>query len=211
MREVIGIIGQSRLPCWILPGNHDLTATGSALGAALASPGAASIESIGGEPVTFGPSWIATGLDLERAGPGVYQASSLPDVAAWGDAPVLVLSHFPVLSLQSHCVDAGLKYAGNLVNRDAIGAVLSGRLAPSFVISGHLHVRHAASEGPVLQASCGAQVESLFEATIVDFGAWGEDRISWTATPMQAVDPGVQPGLSEPEQRWTWDGAAWRT
>ena len=147
MREVIEIFGQSQVPCWILPGNHDLTADGSTLVEVLSSVGGASVEPIDGQTIPFGPSWFATGLEMERAGPGIYQASSQPDVAGWGDAPVLVLSHFPVLSLQTHCADAGLKYAGDLANRNPIGAAVLGRTAPTLVIHGHLHVRQVVTDG----------------------------------------------------------------
>ena len=209
MQEVIATIGQAQVPVWVLPGNHDLKPDTAVLAAAITASGHDAIALLNGAAEVAEGDWWVTGLDLARADSGGYLAPHAPDPAAWGNAPVLVLSHFPVLSIHGHATGAGLKYAGDLVNGARIAESLLARTAPTLVINGHLHIRHAITEGPVLQASCGAQVESLFEATIVDFGAWHEGRISWLSFPVQAVDPGVNPALSEPTQVSAWTGTAW--
>jgi predicted phosphodiesterase len=211
MREVLAAIAQAKVPAWILPGNHDLQPDLTILTAAIDTLGSDILARLNGTPATLAHDWLVTGLDLERTAPGAYQATPAPDPAAWGNSPVLVLSHFPILTLKPHAKEAGLKYAGDLANAESIGAALLERTAPTLVINGHLHIRHAVTQGSVLQASCGAQVESLFEATVVDFGAWNEGRISWVSSAIQPVDPGVSPVLSEPEQAWQWDGTAWRS
>lgn len=210
LREVIDILGTSRVPLWVLPGNHDLEPDIAILHGAIGAAGESMVQVIGSQPVPLDDAWQVAGLPIERAPGGHFMASALPGTGSLGDGPLLVFSHFPVLSLQQACAAAGLKYAGDLTNGGEVAASLLERAGPTFIINGHLHIRHAASQGPVLQAACGAQVESLFEATLVDFGAWHDGRISWTATPVQDVWPGVSPALSGPVQAWTWDGAGWR-
>lgn len=169
------------------------------------------VEAIGSQPVPLDDAWRVAGLPIERTPGGHFMASALPGNDSLGDGPLLLVSHFPVLSLQQACVEAGLKHAGDLTNAREVADSLLDHAGPTFVINGHLHIRHAAAQGPVLQAACGAQVESLFEATLVNLEAWCNGRISWTATPVQAVWPGISPALSDPVQAWTWDGAAWRS
>ena len=116
-----------------------------------------------------------------------------------------------MLSLLQQCADANLKYAGDLRNGDHLATSLVDRTAPTLVINGHLHIRHTTARGSVLQAACGAQVESLFEVTVVDFGGWNQGRITWAATPIQPVFPGVSPALVASSQAWAWDGAGWHS
>ncbi|MBA3275976.1 MAG: metallophosphoesterase [Chloroflexia bacterium] len=212
LREVVDILATSRVPVGVLPGNHDLTPDIATIHGVIEAAGHDAVEALSSQPVPLDGAWRVAGLPIERA-PGVaaFVASPAPDPDSWGEGPVLVLSHFPVLSLREECVEAGLKFAGDLVNVGEVAGSLIERTAPTFVINGHLHVRHAASRGSVLQAACGAQVESLFEATLVDFGNWSRGRITWTSTPIGDVWPGVAPALSDANQAWTWDGAGWQT
>lgn len=211
LKEAITILAKANVPVWVLPGNHDLTADRTALDEVIAACGGRTVTALGETPISLGDTWHVAGLPIRRSpnGPG-FEASAVPGPVAWGDDPVLVLSHFPILSLVAECAAADLKYAGDLANADQVATALAARAAPTLVINGHLHIRHAAAQGSVLQAACGAQVDSLFEATLVDFGAWNEGRVRLTATPMREAWPGVSPALADPGQRWTWDGASWR-
>jgi len=212
LREVIEMLGASNVPIWVLPGNHDLTSGSATFAGAIEAFGRDMVEVIGSQPVPLDDAWRVAGLPIERASDGAgFVAAPASDPHKWGDGPVLLLSHFPVLSLRKECVEADLKYAGDLTNAREVATLLLERPGPTFVINGHLHVRHAASQGSVLQAACGAQVESLFEATLVDFGNWDQGCIAWTATPMEPVWPGVSPALTIANQAWTWDGVAWRS
>jgi hypothetical protein len=211
LREVVDVIGESGIPAWLLPGNHDLGQGGDTLAGVIAESGHPSLTLLGASPTALAGDWLVTGLDIQRAAPGGYEATSIPDPSSWGSAPLLLLSHFPVLSTRGEVLGACLKYAGDLTNAGQVAATVLERAAPTLVLSGHLHVRHAISQGPVLQASCGAQVESLFEVTVVSFDNWDSGRVTWTSTAIQPVWPGVNPALSEPTQRWVWDGSVWST
>jgi len=211
LREAIELLATANVPVWVLPGNHDLTPDRASLDGEIAACGGQSVSALGSPPVPFGDAWQVAGLPIRCAPNGLgFEASTVPDPGTWGEGPLLVLSHFPVLSLQDECARAGLKYAGDLLNGDEVAEALVARVAPTLVVNGHLHVRHAAARGSVLQAACGAQVESLFEATLVDLGAWNQGRVHLAATPVREVWPGVSPALSEPEAAWTWDGGGWR-
>lgn len=211
LREAIDLLATANVPVWVLPGNHDLTPGRATLDVAIAACGGRTVTALGDTPVPFGDAWQVVGLPIRRSpgGPG-FEASSVPDPVAWDDGPVLVLSHFPVLSLQDECARAGLKYAGDLANANEVAAMLARRAAPTFVINGHLHIRHVAAQGSMLQAACGAQVDSLFEATLVDLGDWDQGRVRLATTPIRETWPGVSPALTPPDQIWTWDSAGWR-
>jgi len=207
--EVLAVLGASSLPTWILTGNHDLNPDHTALEAALDAGKHANVRSIERQQDAFGPDWLVVGLGMERGANGAGFTAAKLDMASWGATPAIVVSHFPVLSTATEVKVAGLKYAGDLANAAEIESMLLARTAPTVAISGHLHVRHAMAKGAVLQASCAAQIESLFEATVFDFGDWGDRRISWDSTSMQDVSDGKLPVLSGRGQRWSWDGAGW--
>jgi Icc-related predicted phosphoesterase len=210
LRETLAIIANATVPVWVLPGNHDLGHGPSTLADALASNGHTHVEVIGSDPVPFGDTWQVVGTGLAKSTGGGYEATPEPDSTSWSDAPTVVLSHFPLISLRDACTEAGLKYAGDLVNGSEIVARLAARLAPVLVVNGHLHVRHAATQGAVLQAACGAQVESLFEATLIDLNEWPEGIVRWTSTAIQPPWEGPDPALSPDAESWRWSGSAWQ-
>jgi len=212
LHETIEILATSNVPVWVLPGNHDLTSGIAPFSGAIDAAGNGTVTTIGGEPVPLDDAWRVAGLAIEqRPDQSGFMASPVPNPGSWDGGPVLLLSHFPVLSLKQECAGARLKHAGDLVNVNEVEAPLMERTSPTFVIHGHLHVRHTAARGSVLQAACSAQIESLFEATVVDFGAWGEGRVRLAATSVREAWPGVSPGLTQPVQTWAWDGAGWHS
>ncbi len=210
IRVVIDLLVASGLPCWVLPGNHDCLQDASNLGTVMAAVAPATVEMPAGQVQSLGPEWKALPLPLHQVDWRTYRIAPEPDLASWGDTPMVLLTHFPLLSIRDDSVRANLKYAGEHAGAEGLVAALQARSAPIFVINGHLHIRHATTQGAVLQASCGAQIESLFEVTVVDFGVWSEGRISWTATAIDPEWPGVNPALSDREQSWRWTGESWR-
>jgi hypothetical protein len=205
--DVLAILASAPVPAWIVPGNHDLGADPTDLGTAMV-PHLPQLDLLSGTSRSLANGWRATGLGITR-GEGGYLIDPEPDLGEWDDSPTLVLSHFPLLSLKDEAIAADLKYAGDPLNGPGIVTHLKARPGPTLVISGHLHIRHAQAQGPVLQASCGAQVESLFEATVLDLTEWATGIVRWTATAIDPVWPGIVPALSEPEQAWRWTGSGW--
>lgn len=207
--DVLDLLATSSVPIWIVPGNHDLGSDASHLASAIASR-PDSLQLLGGALLPLTSIWQVTGFGLSRAAGG-YQIDPPPTVPSWGVRPTLVLSHFPLLSLREDAIQAELKYAGDPVNGPEVASDLIGREAPTLVISGHLHIRQASSRGPVLQASCGAQIESLFEVTVLDLSNWETGVVRWHSTSIEPVWPGVVPALSDPIQTWQWTGDGWQS
>lgn len=209
LRETLAIIANATVPVWVLPGNHDLGHGPTTLADTLASHPYPHVTVIGNDPVPLGDTWQVIGTGLAQS-TGGYEATPEPTPATWNGTPTVVLSHFPLLSLRDACTEAGLKYAGDLVNGPNIAARLTAQSAPVLVVNGHLHVRHATTQGAVLQAACGAQVESLFEATIIDLGDGSSPSVSWESHAIQPIWNGPNPALSEPNQAWRWTDSTWQ-
>jgi hypothetical protein len=86
-----------------------------------------------------------------------------------GDTGLFVVaSHFPVLSEATRVAGAGLPYSGDLVNRAEVEDELRADPRPKLVLSGHIHARCSAGEGPLLQFTVGAMIEPPFDATLVE-------------------------------------------
>ncbi len=91
-----------------------------------------------------------------------------PDVEAWGQAPTVLISHFPALSLATPITASGFPYPGDLIDRQELEDRLTARAAPTVVMSGHVHARAADARGCVLQLTCGAMVEPPYECAVID-------------------------------------------
>ncbi|HYI24492.1 MAG TPA: metallophosphoesterase [Thermomicrobiales bacterium] len=208
IRTVIEIVAASGIPAWVIPGNHDLMLDPGNFEQALREASAPTVSS----PVDTNPTWNGWKVGapaITRVQGHRYRLSADPDTDAWGDDPVVILSHFPIVGFGGDAATAGLKYAGDYIGAEEFTARLTARPAPVVATHGHLHIRNALASGSVLQASCGSQVDALYEVTVVDFGGWPDGHIAWTATPIDPEYPGVSPALSAREQGWTWDGSKW--
>ncbi len=138
---------------------------------------------------------------------GLRQA---PRAATWGDAPVLLGSHFPVLSRAQVVRAAGLPYAGDLVNRERVAAPLLARAAPTVVVCGHLHVREGVADGALLQVACGALIEPPFEATLLDLREDGAGlAVNRTAHELGRAEERRDPRLAPAEEAWRFAGGRW--
>lgn len=111
-----------------------------------------------------------TGVVVER---GPVPPQYVGRFAGWAGQPdlVVVASHFPVLSEATRVAAAGLPYAGDLVNRADLEGLLGGDPLPKVLLSGHIHSRCSAQNGPLLQCTVGAMIEPPFDATIVEIDA----------------------------------------
>ena len=167
------------------------------------------------------PGWRArravTGADVGIAGVRVvrrarhqWASARPPALATWGDAPVLLGSHFPVLSRAQVVRAAGLPYAGDLVNRERVAAPLLARAAPTVVVCGHLHVREGVADGALLQVACGALIEPPFEATLLDLREDGAGlAVNRTAHELGRAEERRDPRLAPAEEAWRFAGGRW--
>jgi predicted phosphodiesterase len=147
-------------PALVVPGNHDLLLREDAISEALASlkDHRIAMPSLGGIMVG--------GLRVAGLQPGATPSSDA--MQAWADEPVVMISHWPLLSRREAFTASGLRYPGDLPGHEEWTEALLARRAATVVVHGHLHGRDTHQEGSILQCSVGALVEAPFEATIVE-------------------------------------------
>ncbi len=210
----VRLAAASGRPVWLVPGNHDVIARADALATAIARVGAGTVRLAppGGVPLGGGvrlAGLAALTCDRLTKDTTVRAAAPLP-VPAWGDDLVLLLAHYPLLSLAERATDAGLKYAGDLADLDALATPLRRRATPTVVAHGHLHLRDASSVGRVLQISCAALIEPPFEVTLLDIARYGGRATARRASTPVAPSPDVRlPVLAPPDGAWMFEAGAW--
>jgi hypothetical protein len=200
------LLAGAAVPVLAVSGNHD--GGGDALLAALPSVRGARPEGerIGGVRLA----------GIELAGTdwsGVRTAASAPAVEAWGEEPVVLLSHFPLLSHAARLSARGLAYPGDLLDRRPHAAAVAGRGAPTVVLSGHIHARDAQHRGALLQLTAAALVEPPYECTLVDVDPDGDGvAVRRRARSLPGPEPtGPLPVLSGADERFRWSiGRGWR-
>lgn len=155
-------------PLLAVGGNHD----GARPTGRLAEAGPRSLTLPGWRAVRHGPVRVA-GTRIVRRAQGRWAAARPPALATWRTHPVLLASHFPLLSRAAALAERKLPYAGDLVDRAAVAEPLLARTAPTVVACGHLHVRDSAIQGSLLQLGLGAMVEPPFDATLLELAPDG--------------------------------------
>jgi predicted phosphodiesterase len=139
------------------------------------------------------------GVAIERDGGSFRWTGAL-------DAAALVVTHFPVLSRAERLAGRGLKYAGDLTNRAALQARVTGA-DPVVVLSGHIHARETSTVGNVLQLSAGALIEAPYEIAIVDLDAASVRRRIYLLGPR--VTP-RDPVFTPADETWAFADGGWR-
>lgn len=199
------------VPVLAVSGNHDLAGDALRLDRALAS---AAVEN------TALPSLAGSTHEHIRvagvqvgATDGWFGASlrELPDTTPWGADPVLLISHYPLLSLASLLADNGFPYPGDLLDRAELADRLQRRYAPTVVVGGHVHARAAATAGPVLQLTSGAMVEPPYECAVIELERPAQEVLRVRRTSVRLREPGSsrEPVFSPEHEEWVFDGAHW--
>ena len=122
----------------------------------------------------------------------------------------VVLTHFPVLSLEARARDARMLYAGHL-SQLAPNDVSLPAHGPVVVLSGHLHLRGVTHDGDVLQMVFAALVEPPYEFARVeiesDNGVMSVEYCCWSA---RVPDAPKLPVLDPDQAKWRWTpGQGW--
>jgi 3',5'-cyclic AMP phosphodiesterase CpdA len=213
LEEGLGLAAGTGLPVWAVPGNHDAAEREDALALAAGRVGAGNVRLASGRGEAVGEELRVAGLSL-RSGDGGFTARSVggPEVEAWGDGVVLLLTHYPMVSLAARVAGAGLKYAGDLGDLAEAARPLLGRRAPTVVAHGHLHVRDAVAAGSVLQVSCAALIEPPFELNLLEVVLGGGRTVVVRRRAVAAAPsaPGAGlPVLSPAEGAWAFGGGYW--
>ena len=149
---------------------------------------------------------VVTGVGVDR-GPAPPQYVGQTGGGEGEGSLVVVASHFPLLSEASRVAAAGLPYAGDLVNRAEVEGLLRSVTRPKVVLSGHIHARCSAHDGPLLQFTLGALIEPPFDATVVEIDARG---LSVRRTARRLGEIAVtDPVFAEDDERWQWTDDRW--
>ena len=198
---------------WTVSGNHDCGERVDAMARAVRRIGAENVRLATPEGEVFGGVRVA-GLCVSSENYG-YTAflDERPDVPGWGDEPVVLLSHYPMISFRERAEREGLYYGDNdLENLGEVQRPLLEREAPTIVINGHIHRRDACAEGQVLQVSCSALYEPPYEITLLDLEA-EEGGLSVRVERIPVAPSSDEDArlsiLSSAWQRWVFDEGAW--
>jgi predicted phosphodiesterase len=156
------------VPVLAVSGNHDVAGDEQRFARAhwRADPRDVALATTGGE--IHGGVRVAGVQVGDTEGWFAARLRSVPDTIEWGDEPVVLIGHYPVLSLAADVSAAGLPYPGDLVDRQILANRLLARAAPTVAVGGHVHARASRSEDSVLQVTCGALVEAPYECAIVE-------------------------------------------
>jgi len=135
-----------------------------------------------------------------------------PAVDAWGADPVVLVSHYPLLSHATVIAEQGFAHPGDVLERRTIAQQLSARAAPTVVVSGHIHVRAVATHGPVLQLTQSALIEPPFDAALVELDASADGGLCVRRRTFRAgaSHAAYEPELAAAGGAWRFDGAHWR-
>ena len=199
---------------WLVPGNHDTRGPGGgrALDEAVRRAASAGIR----VPPAGGVEWQGMGVAGVALGEddGGYRPRSDgslgQDVAM--DHLLVVLSHFPLISLARDVEAAGWKYAGDLVGLADVAQPLLARHGPTIALHGHLHLGSSRIEGRVLQIGCPPLIEAPFEIThlVIAVDGPGAIEVGLRREQIWPTD-GVTawPRLVPARQAWHYDGRRW--
>lgn len=150
------------VPVLVASGNHDPGCSALVRALPHARPVAPEGELLG--------EWRLAGVQIEAGQLFGARLHGLPPVDEWGEDPLVLLSHFPVMSLASPLALRGMPYPGDVLERDLLADMLARREAPAVVLSGHIHARASAREGAILQIVQGALVEAPYECSVIELG-----------------------------------------
>lgn len=210
--KVRRVLEQVELPVYVLPGNHDLDTTDCPL--------AAFQHALDLPHVTIAPRTLALTpqidlmlVGLEPGGEGRGYAAVSPRQVTGNDAKLTVaLTHFPAYAMKKRLADAGLKHAGDLVNREPLLEAIASTPGPVLIVNGHLHVHATIAAGRMLQLSVAALIEPPHDVSLLSIGFddAGNPWVTRQASGLFEV-PGVSlPVLSDRAECWQFEESGWR-
>jgi predicted phosphodiesterase len=211
LRAGVRLAARTGRTVWAVPGNHDLGERVDALARAVRWMGAENVRlaTPAGEAAERGLRIAGLSVTSQNWG---YTARSDggPDVSGWGDDLVVLLTHYPIISLVEKVPEGSIQHGDDLENLEQVARPLLERSAPTVVVNGHLHLRDARAERKVLQVSCASLMEAPVEITLLHF-EFEEDRITVRIqrVPVVSSSESRSPIPSPPRQEWVFEAGAW--
>jgi len=208
----------ARSPLLLVSGNHDASGDRDGLhGVVEAARSASAGDAI--EGVEIAPPSGTIRNDFRLVGVHVAEAAgwfgarlrSRPDIRAWSDDLVVLVSHYPLLSRAALLVTNGFAHPADLIDGGDLANELLGRRGPTLVLSGHLHVRDSCARGSVLQLTQGAMIEPPFECSVVqlEIVTTGGITISRKSLPLAPSDVGRIPVFVDANETWVYRDGRW--
>ena len=133
-----------------------------------------------------------------------------PALNAWGEEPVVLASHLPLLSRAAALAARGMPYPGDLLDRELAAAALRSRRAPTVVVCGHIHARDVHAQGAVLQLTQAALIEPPFDAVVLDVRRTAASVVVARRTLRTGGRHAEhEPVLAEPDGAWRFADSRW--
>lgn len=212
LAQVLEACAAASAPVLVVAGNHDLADDAQRVQRALERTGSDQITLASLAGAMFGGTRVA-GVQVGSSD-GWFGARlrELPDTASFGEDPVVLISHYPLLSLSSLLSENGFPYPGDLLDRAELAQRLTARAAPTIVVGGHIHARAAVAEGRVLQLSCAAMVEPPYECSVIEVQgpADGVLAVHRTSVRLRSGGAAREPVFSPASEQWIFQAERWR-
>jgi predicted phosphodiesterase len=164
-----------------------------------------------------GPLFVVAGNhDLVDELPDAGDVGRIPLVKklSGGDlspsGPLVLLTHYPLLSQKAVFEERGFKYAGCDDHADEVVARLLERSAPTVVLCGHVHARESRSNESILQLTVGALIEPPFECAIVELETSPEHfTLHRHSHRLASTGVGVEPVFAPADENWAFQESGW--
>jgi 3',5'-cyclic AMP phosphodiesterase CpdA len=208
---VLQACAKASAPVIVVSGNHDADGDHHRIGRSVSRAGKDTCTLATAAGVVIGGVRVA-GVHVGQM-TGWFGASlgAHPRYEAWGDDPVVLVTHYPALSLANAISAQGFPYPGDLLDRAQLAAELGARAAQTVVLCGHVHARASATSGPVLQLAGGALVEPPYECAVINVHqlAARSTLVERQCTRLQTPVSGREPVLAPEKESWFFDGMTW--
>jgi 3',5'-cyclic AMP phosphodiesterase CpdA len=208
---VLAACRQAPAPVLVATGNHDVSQTRDRLSQALADVADPNLSLVTASGAIYDGTRVAGVHVGEIEGLFWPRLSCLPDTNGWGAEPVVLVSHYPVISLNSIVSAAGLPYPGDLLDRRELCASLLGPGTPTIVIGGHVHARATAVQGTLLQLTVGAMIEPPYECALIeiDDAASGGLIVRRENIRLRGASDQLDPVFSPVGEAWRYAARRW--
>jgi len=222
IRFVVDAVEAVGKPAVLLSGNHDVLEDGVRLEQEVEAASTTNVWAPCGPPphadlvdvfdtaafdLTVHEVLAETGRPVEP-----FDVAEVSVRRAEGAAATVLLTHFPVLSLEERCREAAMLYAGHLEQLAPAPPPAAGAPArPIVALSGHLHLRGVTTHDSTLQLVFAALVEAPYEVASVEIqrGDGSAVTVSYECDPVHPLDVEHLPVLDPAGGTWTWTGDRW--
>jgi hypothetical protein len=208
MKDAIAAVSSLNAPTWIVAGNVDLRRNQTELEDSLAAVAPnLRVPTALGRPFQ---GFIVAGLRYQGASDNEIALTNRPNLTPWRDEPVLLISHYPVISRRAEALAGGWKYSGDAHGVGGLDVELAARKAPTIVFHGHLHLKDAVAQGALLQLGFPALIESGHQFAIATISTdAGEIQLSLSWVNAAPEDRPVAK-IGELAGSWVFANHEWR-